>query len=285
MVEFFNVYKIRFPINLNIKDYSYTITDAQLHLKKYQLSTNSSPKNGADRVEVFHVTKPANYWDQEYPRFITALFLYSDDNLNNDIAVFNVTDAIKQWLTLSEHTNSPIGEIQFEVRIRCSVPLTNGRAFIPNFQFFEKSDHDGTLHITTTKEKITNNQHPRMKRETERRNETNYCKPNQFRCCLKKDWVNFDEAPFNASWILRPKRVAINYCSGECPLYWGLSRTLAHAHFLGRVRERAQNNPAAAPEPCCVPNTYDSAILSVYENGRETRREFGGIIVTSCVCK
>ena len=263
------------------------ITDAQLRLRKSQLKYLVSIEDKVakkDRVDIYLITAPENYYNYtDLPLFITDNYLDADNV--NGMAVFNVTKAILLWL---DYSSSPEGEIEFEIRIRCPQGLTPGTKFIPNFQFFAHSNRSGQLIITTYNDDEREDSGPsRKKRQSNVGNDTNIasniteCRPNEIECCLTKFKVNFEEIGW--TWITRPREVNINYCSGECPFLFGLGTE--HAQLLSIMRARARRNPSAAPEPCCVPNSFIPLTIAYSINGIQRVEVIEDWTASSCVCR
>lgn len=279
-MDFYNAYRIKFQVDLSNKDF---ITNAQLRLKKSFLqlteqSLEAIQRSQKDRVDVRLVSRPENYDGEEKHVYITMQFLAVDDI--NGLAIFNVTEAVVLWLEFPTHSLSHMGELELDVRLRCPQPLTHGATFVPNFQFFESSNNDGLLVLTTYKKK-NGNQPTRQKRQ-DINSDLTFCNENQVECCLIRFRVNF-ERDFNWTWVIRPKEIAFNYCKGECPIKWGLSTV--HAQFLDVLRYRARHNPTAAPEPCCVPNTFADIPLAIIVRGRFSMQNLEDIVATSCACR
>lgn len=275
-VDFYHSYRIKFQVDLSDKDF---ITNAELRLKKYFLQLPESSQGTVerllkDRVDVRLITRPENYYGEERHVYIATKFIAVDDI--NGLAVFNVTEAIVLWLESSAHSLTHVGELELDVRLRCPQPLTHGRSFVPNFQFFVSSNNDGLLVLTTYKEKDG----IRQKRDIN--DNLIFCSENLFLCCLKKFRINF-ERDFNWTWVIRPKEIAFNYCKGECPIQWGISS--GHAHFLDVLRQRAKHNPTAAFAPCCVPNTFADIPLAIAVRGRLSMQNLDDVVATSCACR
>ena len=276
-VEFYNSYRIKFQVDLVKKD---IITSAQLRMRKFFLQLNDTMQENVerdrhDRVDVRLITKPENYNGEEKHVHVTVGYL--DVDHTGGMAVFNVTEAIIGWLNSPPHSVSHIGELELDIRLGCPQPLTNGNTFVPNYQFFENSDKDGMLILTTYQEKNTS-QNARRKRQDINTNLT-FCNENQFDCCLKPFRINFSR-DLNWTWIIRPREIAFNYCKGECPIIDGYST--GNAQFLHQLRSR---NPTAAPEPCCAANSFADIPVTVLINGNYSDRNLVDVVATSCLCR
>lgn len=267
---------MKFPIDLRDK---YAISDAQLRLKKSRFIASNGNGVTEDQVDltfIMDLEDDLNY-GEPYRRFVTSERLGADSK--SEILTFNVSKALEWWLDFS--TGNKTGDITFEIHIRCSRTLQNGALYTPNFQFFTESDKDARLVITTYQRKDVPGGNGRKKRSAPSRGVT-FCNPNQIECCLNELEIDF-KRDFNWTWILRPKRIEFNYCSGECPLRWGHSTR--HSQLLEEFRSRVQKNPAAAAEPCCVPNTYLSVTLAIFLNGVHRLDLLEDIVATSCACR
>ena len=248
-----------------------------------------------DRIDIYLITRPENYYGEELRRFVKFALL--DPDSINGLAVFDVTDEIKLWWQEdAKHAITRAGEIEFELGIRCPQPLTEGIEFIPNFQFFTGSsqDQEGQLVITTYDDNNgeisgggeEDSEGARKKREEpseEPEKDLIFCAPEQSACCLNEMRINFLR-DFNWTWVVRPLEITVNYCSGSCAVRWGLVNQ--HAQLLDIYRSRAQHNPTAAPEPCCVPNSYASVALGTHFPPAEPSVQvLDDIVATSCACR
>lgn len=286
-MHFYSTYKFKFDIDLNKKD----LADAQLRLTKSLLDSSTLPEDRIvqkDRIDIYLVTRPDNYYGGEELRRFVKFALHDPDDING-LAIFNVTDAITWWLNDPEQALTRAGEIEFEISIRCPQPLTEGIHFIPNFQFFSDSSQDGQLVLTTYEESGVENSGEEWEEISRRKRDDDdddddddlaYCNPDQFVCCLNKLRINF-RRDFNWTWVIIPTEIGFNYCSGECINSWDTE----HSQFLHTYREKAKHNPTAAPEPCCVPNSYETVALGVRLGGVNSIQQLDDIVATSCACR
>ena len=269
-VEFHNIYRVTFAFNLTDRDY---ITDAQLRLKRVPLEAGNIQNS---RIDLFMVTRPENYFNEEYFRHITTVF----DRVGK-MVIFNVSKAIISWL--EDNPDCLSGEIKFEIRIRCAQPLPSGVRFVPSVQFFEESNQ-GLLILTTYKDINHQLEPDTVEAVRHKREDINaglkFCGETEVRCCLTRFRIDF-KRDFNWTWVIKPRDIAFNYCGGECPKLWKLSTE--HAAFLDFFR--AKQNPTAAPEPCCVPNSYESLSLGLYLNRKLSFEFMEHLVATACACR
>lgn len=275
-MKFYNVYRLNFSIEATNRKY---ITDAQLRLKRFPMEGGSVQNT---RIDLYMVTRPANYFNEEYKRFIASVI----DNNVSKMVIFNVSKAIDLWVKQANQGGGNTEEIEFEIRIRCYQPLPQGTFFVPSVQFFEDESKLGLLILTTYKNisLVNGTGEVRHKRSADRNADINddlsFCGDNEVHCCLTRFRIDF-KRDFNWTWIIAPKDIAFNYCGGECPRRWSLSTE--HAALLDFYR--AGENPTAAPEPCCVPNTYASLTLSIYLNRKLSHEFIEDLVATSCACR
>lgn len=275
LIDFFYLYKIRFQIDLRGKDF---VTKADLRLKKSLLEQDFLRDDGikVEQKDLVHIF----YWvrgdgdNEDYPIYITSTYL--DQESISGVVELNITKAILLWLDVPEHAQSRMGNIELELRLRCPEPLSSNDTFVPNFQFFTESSNESRLYITTYKER-THLQHNALKRKRRNSEDMTFCRPSEFQCCLNRLTINF-ERDLNWTWIIRPKEIPFNFCSGECPLYLENQ----HARFLDYLKFY---NPTAAPEPCCAGNSFLSVPISIIVNGEVEQGLLENVIITSCSCR
>lgn len=218
-------------------------------------------------MEVYYITRPDNYYGSELRQFVTGLFTTPD---KDKYVSFNVTDAIISWIY--DHPKK-IGELELEVWIRCPEGLKSGVMFMPNIQF--SADN------STTQLVLSGFEEERLDKRSNERFTTEYCEqnPTAHQCCLRPLEINF-ERDLNWTWILEPKSIPFNYCKGSCPHNWNFFSR--HSETITQLR---RNNPTAAPEPCCVANSYANRTILTRLEGKDSIHELVDIVVKSCVCK
>ena len=279
-MDFYDIFAVKFSINMTGRRF---ITDARLSLIMSRTNVSSEilqdrPHPFDDRMDVKLITRPDNYFGEDYKRFITFMTLPAN-SIDGRLTI-NVTEAIGWVLELTSGNSI---EIKFEMHIRCSQTLPEGTTFIPNFQLFSGSNSRAALlTISTLQSTPSFTNVRRRKRGFDINSQLTFCTANQLECCLNRLEINF-ERDFNWTWVIKPKQIAFNYCSGECPLRWGTETR--HSQFLELYRSMVKKNPAAAAEPCCVPNRYLSVNLAVFLEGEHSMNLLEDIIATSCACR
>lgn len=284
-----DTYQLKFDLDLQHKG---EIFSAELRLYKLVQDDldvgDTYRKTLYDRVDVYlRLTDVPYNYGEDLLLFTTALNV---EHTTNGYVIFNVKKAIDEWIKL-KHSQS--GEIILEVQIRPPEALAPGIAFAPSIQFVAdntttqlviRADKD-ELESTGENTAITNLK-DRHKRQSNVR--TQYCRnnPDVPQCCLRLLEINF-ERDFNWTWIIFPKSIPFNYCSGVCPIGWAI--TGEHSKFLTllAIRSARLNNPVAAPNPCCVPNSFYSETIAIKTLPEENPRieVLENIVITSCVCR
>ena len=95
-------------------------------------------------------------------------------------------------------------------------------------------------------------------------------------CCRYPMTLNFTGMGWD--WILAPKVVDVNYCSGECEIKYLIN---PYIHFVQQTTGRPKHFVGA----CCVPKVYNPLKMIYYSE--QDRIQFGtvkGIVVNSCGC-
>ena len=274
MSEFCSTYRIKFQVDLTDDEF---ITSAQLCLRKFLLQLQETfRRTPKEMVDVRLVTRPANLFGADKYVHIMMETLANDDI--SGLAVFNVTKAVIFWLE-SSPSLSKMGELELDIQHRIPQSLTHSSAFIPNLQFFENSNNDGLLVLTTYKKNSNEKNHNKRENIND---DFVFCKESPVECCLKRFKVNF-ERDLNWTWVLRPREIAFNYCQGECPIKGRLSNE--HTQLLDFMRSRTKKIPTAAPEPCCVPNSFSDTALFIIIKGIFSIQNLNNVVATSCSCR
>lgn len=263
-----DTYRIKFDIDLSNKKH---VTNAEFRFfkAKRQGFKHEDIHHPNDRVEVYSITRPNNYYGAELRQFITALFITPD---KDGYAVFNVSEVFDSWIY---HNPNRIGELELEVWIRCPEALKSGVMFTPNIQFIADNT-TAQLVLTSFSEEDSDQVEKRAIRFRPGFCEEN---PNAFQCCLRPLEINF-QRDFNWTWVIEPRSISINYCKGSCPHNWNFYNR--HSDLITLLR---LNNPAAAPEPCCVANRFERKVVLVHIEGEDVLHNLDDVAVKSCVCR
>ena len=220
-----------------------------------------------DRVEIRLIERPEHYLNQELPIFITYELLKAE----HGHAVFNVSKAITEWI---KRRNSLSGEMELDVLIRHP---EYGSTFEPLVQFF--LDKQATQLVLT----VYNEEELAKRAAITATYSTNNPSRCEFQCCWHPLSVNF-RRDYNWTWITSPETIEFNYCSGDCPQNWAVDGE--HVRLLSIHRRKVlENNPTAAPKPCCVPDSYKKELFALNIKNKTQMVWVDDAIVTSCVCR
>lgn len=252
------------------------VDDLQAELRLFKIPRVDSrwaSTTPEDRVEIRLIQRPEHYLNQELPIFITYKLLAPTDGY----AVFNVTKAIMEWISRNHGLS---GELELDVLIRSPEAIRYGPMFEPKIQF-SLGKQTTQLVLTVYDDEGTESRRKRFTVTPEYAvNNPKKCK---FRCCWRPLIVNF-RRDYNWTWITQPKSIEFNYCSGECPEEWAVEEQ--HSRLLDRYRDRIlDNNPTAAPEPCCVPDSYKKELFVLNIRNKTEFLWIEDAIITSCVCR
>lgn len=243
-----------------------------LKLPQFQV-INSRMAQGImeDHVEIRLIERPENYLNQDLLIFIT----HQNLKVDHGYAVFNVSRAITKWV---KRRNSLSGEMELEVFIRHPEGAPYGSIFEPGVQF--SLDKQSVQLVLTVYNEEENDVKRAAVTAPYAANNPERC---AFQCCWRSLSVNF-RRDYNWTWITHPETVEFNYCSGECPLNWAIDGE--HVRLLSIHRRNVlDENPTAAPEPCCVPDSYREQVFMLNIKNRTEVVWVDDAIVTSCVCR
>ncbi|XP_049731801.1 growth/differentiation factor 15 [Loxodonta africana] len=106
------------------------------------------------------------------------------------------------------------------------------------------------------------------------------CAAGKAHCCgVQSRRVTLEELGW-ADWVLAPRELDVRVCVGACPPRFRPAS--AHARIKARLHDR---NPGSAPEPCCVPASFEPlALLHQDSEGRVTLTSYDDILVKDCHC-
>ena len=224
-----------------------------------------------DRVQIRLIERPENYYNQELLIFIT----HQDLKADNGYAIFNISKAITEWV---KRRNALSGEMELEVLIHYPDNTPYGSTFEPGIQFpLDKQSVQLVLTVYDEEKEVEKRAAVTSVYST---NNPERCK---FQCCWRELSVNF-RRDYNWTWITQPETIEFNYCSGECPQNWAVDGQ--HVRLLNIHRRRVlDENPTAAPEPCCVPDSYKKELFVLNIRNKTEMVWVEDAIVTSCVCR
>ena len=266
-------YRLKFQLDLQNQD---LITGAELRLYKKPSIYQPDAVTSEERVEIYLVTYPDNFFGLDLSLFMTAKYVSSS---TAGFVLFDVKPAIQEWIELDE--TNVAREIEIKVLIRCPESTNAGIHFLPSIEFDVQTNTSTQLIITTYNLESENVK----KRQTRPRSglgyiDNQYCEetPEEFNCCLKTLEINFLN-DFGWTWVIQPRSFLPNYCEGLCPQFYGPAND--HSILVGIISEQADNS---IPGPCCIPNELDSLALQMLINDTIVIEILEGVRVLGCIC-
>ncbi len=229
-----------------------------------------------ERIDIYSVySNVDNYYDEDLKFHATAGNVKTD---KDGYTIFNIADAIEDW---KEKTPSLKGELIFQVEIRTKDK--EGFSLPPKIQY--ASDNATTQLVIRTlldKPVLNSTEHERVSELYKRNAETTQDNTEISDCALQSLVLDF-RADYNWTWILHPDTLTLNYCSGICGR---VNAENLHTEYLA-TRAAVLSNPVGASEPCCIPNSFESATLSLAVPGPEISKleKVERLTITSCVCR
>ncbi|XP_062521303.1 transforming growth factor beta-2 proprotein-like [Corticium candelabrum] len=194
---------------------------------------------------------------------------------------FDITNAVKSWAA----DGSSYHGLEVEISAgQCAQQSSYQVEYSSQFSSY----------VTTSKTDVVDyrpvlfvsSSHPMSSDAGRRRRQSidlEYCNsldPNQPNCCVHDFSVNFKD-DLGWDWIIQPKEIASNQCTGECPDTWAQDSSYAQV-----LSEYYLLNPGGSVAPCCSPRTY-SDLEILYFDGVNPGAQMGvlsDMIVTSCEC-
>lgn len=108
-----------------------------------------------------------------------------------------------------------------------------------------------------------------------------YCSENDKFCCLRQKVVDFREIGWN-DWIVMPRRIPVNQCSGVCDL--NRVKHSAHAQLFARMHRSGHVTSSRSREtPCCVPTKLRAVSVLLHEDSVIRKNDLD-LVVEECGC-
>ena len=253
-------FRLKFFINVSNGD---IISHAELRLlKRPRTRPNSQPTIGIgeERVELYLISRPNNFFGGEFPEFITAQQVSSD---TEGLVVLDILDVIKKWVEFDSTNFARL--LELEVVIRSVELIETGMHYQPELEFvFNETTQ---VVITTYKDRLSS-------RRKKRANDAESCmQERRHTCCVRPLEINFRE-DFGWHWVIYPRTIKINYCEGLCPF------SLQNYHSLILAL-----NPTSSPTPCCVPVVFEPINFLIFVNRTAVNEILEDVKVNSCSCR
>ena len=256
------------------------IASAELRLWYHILNREALRPQDKQRISIYHILKAKSdtYYGED-PIFFCTRALVSLDR--DGYVSFNITRAIKQW---SDELGVVSGSFYLEVDVENlqSVDDSGQLVFRPPAIRVAYTDIEGRYSKTTQlvlRAHLSDEQ--RRRRQGGGRIDPS-CSAMASRNCCKRDLVLDIHRDLNWYWVLRPRTLPINFCSGLCSLNWP---TATYHTLLSLVYSAQQENPTGSPNPCCVPDKFASLPFLIFNGTTLELISIDDISIESCMCR
>ena len=263
----------RIVLDFELPESLTTISRADLLLYQLPVESGSIIRDLRQYVEIRTVIESLGQ------RFVVE-GKYIDIYDANTTQVFDITSAVKLWVAKKIN-----GSVALEVTVYCysspdcALPVDGRQPAGVKF-LYETPETDKVPRVIIVSKNPIELEHQRRYRRMAEGG-AGECVENQTTCCLKPLVINFAE-DLGFHFILQPREFEANYCEGICPeVSGGELLTPQLFEFLSRLGE---GHPAAAIEPCCAGNTYQSLEVLMQTGDTFVIDELQQVTVTSCRC-
>ena len=269
---------LRFDLNLSSK---YIVSSVELRLWYHIIDRDSVQLQDKQRITISHIVKREDdTYHGEDPTFYCTRASVS---LKQDGYVsFNITNAIKQWMDVAE---SGVGRFYLEVRVEKlqSMDESGQLVFPPPAVKVAYTDREGSYSKTTqlVLRVYSADDKRRGRRQVGGRVDPS-CSAARTRNCCKRNLVLDIHRDLRWSWVLRPRILPVNFCSGLCSLNWP---TATYNTLLTLVYSSQQGNPTGSPTPCCVPDKFASIPFLIFNGTIIELVSIDDISIASCICR
>ena len=268
---------LEFDINLTSED---VLSSAELRLWYHIIDGDSLKPGDKQRITIFHVLKHQdNNYHGEDPTFYCTRASVS---LKKDGYVsFNITSAVKQWMTTLGVAS---GRFYLEVMVEKLQTMDSSGQLAFQSPAVRVAYTDLEQRYSKTTQLVL-----RVYSESDLRRRKRHvggsveqtCSTTGTRNCCKRNLVLNIHRDLNWFWVLRPRTLPINFCSGFCSLNW----PTATYHTLLSLIYSGQGNPTGSPSPCCVPDKFASLPFLIFNGTTIELISIDDISIESCICR
>lgn len=264
--------------NLDLTDKE-IISSTELRLWYRILSNESLSHSDKQRISIFHVFKQNsdNYYGEDPTHYCTRelVSLERDGYVN-----FNITSALKQWL---DWTDEDRGMFYLEVNIEDLQTVNDDGEVVFQSPAIEivYTDIEGRYSKTTqlVLRTYSNND---LRRKRQQQEMHNSCSSEASKSCCKRTLVLDIRRDLGWTWILRPRKLTANFCSGFCSID---GPTATYHTLLNLIYHSVQSNPTGSPAPCCVPDKFAPVPLLIFNRTNIELVTVDDISIQSCICR
>ena len=261
-----SIHLLRFDFNLSDHD----ISSVELRLWYRIINKENLRPQDKQRITISNILKD----NPQFNGYIHAIFVArAIVSLERDGYVsFNISRVIEQLIAGGVKSGRMYLEVEVE-KIDSSNPPAIEIAY---------TDIKGQYSKTTQLVLRVNSSKGRRRRRQVGGMVDPSCTAAGSRNCCKRDLVLNIYRDLNWYWVIRPRTLSINFCSGLCSLNWP---TATYHTLLGLVYSVQQENPTASPTPCCVPDKYSSVPFLIFNGTTIELISIDDISIQSCICR
>lgn len=268
---------LSFSLDLTDKE---IISSTELRIWYRILNKESLRQSDRQRITIFHVFKQnnENYYGEDPTHYCTRVqvSLEEDGYVN-----FNITSALKQWVDWMDEER---GMFYLEVNIEDLQTVNDSGELVFHSPAIEivYADIEGRYSKTTQLVLRTySNNDSRRKRQGQQF--YNSCTAEESKNCCKRNLVLDIRRDLEWTWILRPRKLTANFCSGFCSID---GPTATYHTLLNLIyHSNTQGNPTGSPAPCCVPDKFAPVPLLIFNRTTIELVTIDDISIQSCICR
>ena len=270
---------LRFDLDLTEKN----ISSAELRLWYHILNKGGLQQLDKQRITIYHVIKQDS--DSYYGEDPTHYCTREQVSLETDGYVsFNITTALEQWMDLMEQ---PIGEFYLEVDVDDVQTVDDDGEVVFQSPVVEVdyTDLEGRYSKTTQfvlRGLSSNDQRRRRQIHNPQNNIDLSCSAVDTRNCCKRNLVLDIHRDLRWSWVIRPRTLSANYCSGYCSVNWPVA---TYHTLVNLIHSTRPGNPTGSPAPCCVPDKFVALPFLIFNRTTIELVTIDDVSIESCICR
>ena len=259
-------------------------TELRLWYNRLDKDTLRQPSD-IQRISIYHVFKLESdtYYGEDPTHYCTRVQV----SLEKDGYIsFNVSKALKQWIDLMGEGAKGKFYLEVDVEDLQTVNNTTGKlVFTSPAVEISYIDMEGKYSKTTqlVTRAYSGDESRRKRRQAGWSMADLSCSAARTtKHCCRRDLVLDIHRDLNWTWVLRPRTLIANFCSGLCSLNWP---TATYHTLLNLIYSSHSGNPTGSPAPCCVPDKFTTLPFLLFNRGSIELISIDDISIDSCVCR
>lgn len=267
---------LRFDLDLTDKD---IISSAELRLWYHIFNKNTLKPHDIQRISIFHIIKQEGnlYYGEDPTHYCTrAEFFLKEDGYVG----FNITSALQQWLDVFGEAH---GRFYIEVTVEKLETVNDDGEVIDDQPGVEVvyTDTEGRYSRTTQLVLKTYSSGDRRRRQVGGRVDPTCTETQSLNCCKRKLVLDIHR-DLKWTWVIRPRTLSANYCSGLCSVNWPVA---TYHTLLNLIHRTNTENPTGSPAPCCVPDKFVPVPFLIFNRTTIELISIDDISIESCICR